>query len=233
MGTHANKRTAVGLPAYEHPKTIHEMLLADSVLAPYYMSYFASLIDFPNKRKLIRADIPSNDVIREITNGVYLEINKNRSGYADFRKRMRQLLRVKSNCVRVMASADLEFALVRLRDERKLSKKMKLPNAIEQAMDVVMANLNNDPDYYLGWQANIAVAFQDAYAAEKLKRKPTIMDVHRISNVAAREFLDRLKFVPPERDLIDEIENGARLIAENEKLREIRTVGAPYGGSST
>lgn len=231
MGTHANNRTAKGLPAYEHPKTIHEMLMTDPVLAPYYMSYLATLLPFPNKRKLVCADLPNNDSIRDITDGVYAEVNRH-GGYVDFSRRMRQLLCVKSSVVKVMTSADLEFVLVRLRDERKLSKKMKLPNAIEQAMDVVMANLNNDLDYYLGWQANIAVAFQDAYAAEKLKRKPTIMDVHHISNVAAKEFLDRLNFVPPERDLIDEIESGARLVAANEKLHEIRTVGVPYGGSS-
>ena len=228
MGMHANNRTAKGLPAYEHPKTIHEMLLTDPVLAPYYMSYLSTLLNFPNRRKLVCADLPNNDSIRDITDGVYAEVNKY-GGYFDFSRRMRQLLHVKSYVVKVMASADLEFVLVRLRDERKLSKKMKLPNKIEQAMDVVMSALNKDPDYYIGWQANIAVAFQDAYAAENLKRKPTGMDIHHVSNVAAREFLDRLKFVPPERNLLDEIEHGSHLVASEEKLREIRTVGVPYG----
>lgn len=58
----------------------------------------------------------------------------------------------------------------------------------------LIANLKSDKDYHYSWQANIAVAFQDAYHWHETKtgKKPTKDDIHEISNVAAKHFLDLL-----------------------------------------
>ena len=58
----------------------------------------------------------------------------------------------------------------------------------------LIANLKSDKEYYYSWQSNIAVAFQDAYHWHKTNqgKEPTQNDIHEISNVAAKHFLDLL-----------------------------------------
>jgi hypothetical protein len=45
----------------------------------------------------------------------------------------------------------------------------------------------SEGSYYYSWQANIAVAMQDAYAEAEDKT-----DIHKISNDGAKRFLDLL-----------------------------------------
>lgn len=64
--------------------------------------------------------------------------------------------------------------------------------SVADAMKVVVEELKNDPQYYYAWQANIAMAFQDEYSRHIFNDPPDQEDIHKISNIAAREFLDRL-----------------------------------------
>jgi len=56
----------------------------------------------------------------------------------------------------------------------------------------LIKKLKAEPDYYYAWQSNIAMAFQDAYSWEKLNKKPSRKDIHKISNIASKNFLDLL-----------------------------------------
>lgn len=64
-------------------------------------------------------------------------------------------------------------------------------NKIAEAMKVVTAEIKNDPGYRIGWQANIAVAFQDEFARQ-YKERLGDFDIHDISNKAANNFLNIL-----------------------------------------
>ena len=61
-------------------------------------------------------------------------------------------------------------------------------NKVKEAVDVVRKALREDEGYYLTWQSNIAVAFQDCLARAGYK----LPDQHKISNDAAKEFLSNL-----------------------------------------
>ena len=54
-------------------------------------------------------------------------------------------------------------------------------------IEKLIEELKKDKDYYYAWQANIAVAMQDAYARAEDKT-----DIHKISNDGAKAFLDLL-----------------------------------------
>lgn len=58
--------------------------------------------------------------------------------------------------------------------------------------DLVIA-LREDAGYNYAWQANIAMAFQDAYYWE-INENPQgkVLDLHKISNEAAKNFLNLL-----------------------------------------
>ena len=60
-----------------------------------------------------------------------------------------------------------------------------------QAVEQLCKNLKEDKHFFYGWQANIAVCFQDAYDEDKKKYKNR-SDIHRISNEAAKNFLNIL-----------------------------------------
>ena len=66
----------------------------------------------------------------------------------------------------------------------------KIKNNQSPIKDLVKA-LKKDKDYYYGWQANIAMAFYDNMRWSK-KRCPSHKDLHKISNDAAKYFLDLL-----------------------------------------
>lgn len=52
--------------------------------------------------------------------------------------------------------------------------------------------LREDKGYYIGWQANIAMSFYDEVRRNKDVCKVSHHNLHRISNVAAKNFLDLL-----------------------------------------
>lgn len=54
-------------------------------------------------------------------------------------------------------------------------------------IEKLVEELKKDKDFYYGWQANIAVAMQDAY-----KRSKDKTDIHKISNDGAKAFLNLL-----------------------------------------
>lgn len=66
---------------------------------------------------------------------------------------------------------------------------MENPSEIELAVDVLCENLESDPDYYLTWQANIAMAFYDNFSRHYGWADSAI---HEIANNAAKEFLNNL-----------------------------------------
>lgn len=68
-------------------------------------------------------------------------------------------------------------------------------NAIEVLTKALRAD-KSEGSYYYSWQANIAMAFQDAYGwvmkGSLSLIPPTAQDLHEISNKAAKNFLDLL-----------------------------------------
>lgn len=68
----------------------------------------------------------------------------------------------------------------------------------KEAMEQLIKELKEDPQYYYSWQANIAMAFKDAYDwewknlnefREGVPEKPSI---HKVANDAAKNFLNLL-----------------------------------------
>jgi hypothetical protein len=67
----------------------------------------------------------------------------------------------------------------------------------EKALKIVIKEIKKDKDLYYGYQANIAVQFQDEYARffpEKSRQIGSSIShiIHEISNNAARNFLNLL-----------------------------------------
>jgi len=62
----------------------------------------------------------------------------------------------------------------------------------KDAVDQLCRALKADPGYWLSWQANIAVSFQDAVQGSNLYDPSRREDVHRLSNEAADNFLKLL-----------------------------------------
>lgn len=70
-------------------------------------------------------------------------------------------------------------------------------NSLPQAMHVFTYQLRCDDDYRRTWVANIAMAFQDAYAQYQTQvdeQQPVMSktDIHTISNDAAEQFIKNL-----------------------------------------
>ena len=55
----------------------------------------------------------------------------------------------------------------------------------------LIEKLKSDEELYYAWQSNIAVQFQDEYSRNKKKYKNR-QDIHKISNEAAKNFLNLL-----------------------------------------
>lgn len=70
-----------------------------------------------------------------------------------------------------------------LKKQKLVKEKFSIKNLIEK--------LKNEPDYYYGWQSNIAMAFKDEFSRNKKKYKNS-QDVHEIANQAAINFLNLL-----------------------------------------
>ena len=62
---------------------------------------------------------------------------------------------------------------------------MKKVEAIKEAIEVIVAELNNDEAYRYAWQANIAMAFYDACRQEGIQ----FPQLRTVSNDAAKQFL--------------------------------------------
>jgi hypothetical protein len=60
-------------------------------------------------------------------------------------------------------------------------------NELSEAIEKLIKALRTDPELYYAYQANIAVAMQDAYKDAENKQ-----DIHAISNDGAKRFLDLL-----------------------------------------
>ena len=75
--------------------------------------------------------------------------------------------------------------------EIEFEKENKMEQTIKTIFDELTLTLK-DNSCYIAWQANIAMPFQDAYYrhVKKTKKRPTLKDIHEISNIAAKEFLD-------------------------------------------
>lgn len=69
----------------------------------------------------------------------------------------------------------------------------------KEAVEHLCSELRKDSAYYVGWQANIAMAFQDAYSMEVQTVSPEKFNLHRVANDAAKNFLDLLIRNPEER----------------------------------
>jgi len=62
---------------------------------------------------------------------------------------------------------------------------------LEKAIKVLQKNLSEDSEYYMGWEANIAMSFFDAYYQNKKDYKNR-GDIHGIANKAANQFIHNL-----------------------------------------
>lgn len=66
---------------------------------------------------------------------------------------------------------------------------------LQTSVQTLCKSLSEDKDLYYSYQANIAVQFQDVYHKELRKKNYKYMnsdDIHKISNDAAKLFLDLL-----------------------------------------
>jgi len=70
-------------------------------------------------------------------------------------------------------------------------KTMDLGVTIERSIQKLGSELKEDPEYFHVWQANIAMAFFDEYQRFNKKYKNR-GDLHKISNEAAKNFLNLL-----------------------------------------
>lgn len=60
-------------------------------------------------------------------------------------------------------------------------------------IDELKKMLKEDKEYFHSWQANIAVCFQDQCAKVKRDKKYlNTSDIHEISNISAKNFLNML-----------------------------------------
>jgi hypothetical protein len=73
-------------------------------------------------------------------------------------------------------------------DEQIVVERNIMESDIAKSMDVLVSALNNDESYRYSWQANIAVAFQDACRSEGI----AFPQLHAVSNEAAKNFLNIL-----------------------------------------
>ena len=65
----------------------------------------------------------------------------------------------------------------------------------KDAINYLSGELQNNPDYRQGWEANIALAFYDTareYRKMVGKKYLTLVDIHRIGNQAANRFIDNI-----------------------------------------
>ncbi len=71
-----------------------------------------------------------------------------------------------------------------------LTKSAEAARTIPEAIKTLTKALRDDPGYRIGWQANIAMAFQDEY--NRVKDEMPKVSIHAISNAAAQNFIELL-----------------------------------------
>jgi hypothetical protein len=71
---------------------------------------------------------------------------------------------------------------------------MSESQGVKKEMDVIREAIRTDPGYRIGWVANIAVQFQDAWqkAVDEGGLPCTPEQIHKISNEAAENFITLL-----------------------------------------
>ena len=74
---------------------------------------------------------------------------------------------------------------------------MATENPIPDALAVIVNQLREDKGYYIAWQSNIAMAFQDAMTDAGYR----FPDLHNLANQAADNFLNNLMKKPSVREL--------------------------------
>jgi hypothetical protein len=76
------------------------------------------------------------------------------------------------------------------REEFNRVKDSKLPDAVATIAEA----LRNDPDYFISWQANIAMSILDEFERIKEERgvQLAVEDIHGICNRGAKHFLKLL-----------------------------------------
>jgi hypothetical protein len=63
---------------------------------------------------------------------------------------------------------------------------------VSKEVDALREALRNDEGYYIAWQANIAMAFYDEYIRATNGGAIIGIDLHKVSNNAAQNFLNLL-----------------------------------------
>jgi hypothetical protein len=63
-----------------------------------------------------------------------------------------------------------------------------MENLVPDAIAIIVKHLQDDKSYYIAWQANIAMAFQD----EMHRKGYRLPDLYEIANKAADNFLELL-----------------------------------------
>lgn len=85
--------------------------------------------------------------------------------------------------------------LEELMDLAQLIKNKIMKSKLQKAVKTFRKGLKKDSDFYLAYQANIAMQFKDEYSRKRKEKNYDYMnneDIHIIANNAARSFLDLL-----------------------------------------
>jgi hypothetical protein len=61
---------------------------------------------------------------------------------------------------------------------------------VQKAVKVLTKALKDDPGFYLSYQSNIAMAFQDEWDRQAKLHPLETADVHKVANNAAKNFLN-------------------------------------------
>jgi hypothetical protein len=85
---------------------------------------------------------------------------------------------------------------------------------IQEAVAVLINELNNDPSYRESWKANIAMAFKDVASAKSTGNVNDFETDHLIANAGAEYFLKLLCYTHNEDDLPGGL-SLARLVSES------------------
>jgi len=109
---------------------------------------------------------------------------------------MRKEVKISETTIKkLQAKADKMGVPLKVYMENTLTQHANGGVILKEAVDRLVYELKKDASYRYGWQANIAMSFQDNFRwfFEKRKEKmPASEHLHEISNNAAKYFLDLL-----------------------------------------
>jgi len=97
-------------------------------------------------------------------------------------------------------SVKLDEDLLNMARKEAHRKKQNITTVLEEALEEkltggLLGRLKCDPDLFMSWQANIAMAMKDEFARYRKKigkRSVSYSDMHVIANKAAEDFLNLL-----------------------------------------